>query len=116
MPWHFLPILLLSLSASATDQLPDSAPADQDNDQEMSQRLSAPLMKSDELEQLYLESPRLLETEEQRKGGESLRDELRYSETDLLERERRQAQQRELPPPLEIPLVTPPPLSRPEQL
>ncbi len=108
-------LLVLPLAASAREELPDSAPATQEEGVE--QRFSAPLLGHDELETLYLESPLLLREPEKRKGGDSLSDDNRYPETDLLLRERQQSRRSEPPPPIEPPLVKQPPLYRPpEQL
>lgn len=108
-------LLILPFAASAGEELPDTAPASPEDS--VAQRFSAPLLGQDELETLYLESPLLLQEPEKRKGGDSLSNDRRYPETDLLLRERQQSRRDEPPAPIEPQLVKPPPLYRPpEQL
>jgi hypothetical protein len=81
--------LLLCLPRAAIgEELPDSAPNSDEDPAAMAERFAAPPMDSEEMQSLYLESPLQVENAEEKGGLESLSDEDRYKETDLLFRER----------------------------
>lgn len=95
--WILL-LLCAPLLANA-EQLPDSASTEDDSEDSMSERFDAPLMDSGEMESLYLESPMQLENAEESGGMESLSDENRYKESDLLFRERQNSDRLNPAPP-----------------
>jgi len=79
---------LLTAVSHAGEQLPDAAPTlNDEQDQQMQERFAAPLMQSDELEGLYLQSP-IEVGNESREGLSAVKDESLYSESDALLRER----------------------------
>lgn len=107
----FLTLLasLLCAPVQAAEQIPDSAIIDDDADSESAnkQRRSTPELNREEMQGLYLNSPIELDnTEEQ--GMRSVEDAERYSETDLLFRERLQGRPGGLQPQQQIERPTPP--------
>lgn len=102
-------MLALSTSALAGETLPESSPPERNDQAGMKDRFPAPPMASDEMENLYLESPvELGNTEEE--GMRSVQDKEKYSESDLLFRERRQgALGVEPAPSIDRPVFIPPP-------
>jgi len=92
-PLMILTLLLcpfLAAVSHASEQLPDAALVlDDEQDQQMQQRFPAPLMQSDELEGLYLQSP-IEVGNESREGLSAVKDGSLYSESDALLRERQQ--------------------------
>lgn len=99
-----------SASIAAAEQIPDSAIIDNDaalNDDDGKKRFATPELNSEEMQGVYLKSPIELDnTEEQ--GMRSVTDSERYSETDLLLRERFQGRPGSMQPPQEIDLQRPP--------
>lgn len=83
----FALLLWLPLMATAAEQLPDSAPVEDEDPAAMAERFDAPPMGSEEMQSLYLKSPVQLENAEEKAGLESLSDEDRYKEADLYFRE-----------------------------
>lgn len=98
--------LLLSMPVLAGETLPEGARTDDgESDERMQQRFSGPLLDSDELEQLFLQSPRALEAPAT-EGMRSVQNEELYTESENLQREQIHLQQRaspELPPRLDLP-------------
>lgn len=110
-------LLLVSATLPAAEQLPDSANVQRDDDASLSGRFSSPPLDSEAMQNLYLESPvELGNTEEE--GLRGVDNDTRYSETDLLFRERLQGGADALRPRVEIdrPEISAPPLSAPQQL
>lgn len=83
--------------ALGAESLPDSAPADQPEKDDMQERFSAPAMAVEEMQNLYLRSPTELGNSDE-EGMRSVQDKNKYSETDLLFRERRQGDLSAQPP------------------
>lgn len=100
-------LLLLPVVASGGEQLPDSAPQESEDGEAMADRFGAPAMSLEELESLFLASPLVLDTDEERRGGKAVGDQRHISETIILQRERERERalenvempSRELPPP-----------------
>jgi hypothetical protein len=112
-------LLMLTGPALAAEQIPDSAIIDNDADSAAAnkKRFSTPELNSEEMQGLYLKSPIELDnTEEQ--GMRSVNDAERYSETDLLFRERLQGRTSNMQPPQQIerPALPIPPRAPPNQL
>lgn len=84
-------LFMLAAPALAAEQIPDSAIIDNDADNAPANqtRFSTPELNSEEMQGLYLKSPIELDNTEER-GMRSVNDTERYSETDLLFRERLQ--------------------------
>lgn len=81
---------LLCATSQAGEQLPDRAlTLDDEQEEQMQERFAAPLMQTDELEGLYLQSPIEIGNES-REGLSAVKDESLYSESDALLRERQQ--------------------------
>lgn len=100
-------LLLLGAAANAAELLPDSADVQGEDDAAMSKRFHTPPLSGEEMQNLYLQSPTELDNTE-KEGLRSLDDDERYTETDLLFRERLQGGSTLTPPP-EIDRTTPPP-------
>ena len=100
---------LAPLTLPAAEQLPDSAPPDEQAPQ-TSEKGPAKAMESHELESLYLESPVELDTTDESKGLNAISSESRYLENDqeLLQRQRDTVQV--IPTPEEAPPPPPPTL------
>ncbi len=82
----------------AGETLPDSAPSGGDTQHSMDGRFRSPAMGTEEMQQLYLQSPvELGNTQEE--GLRSVNDQDLYSETDLLQRERLQSSRNNAPAP-----------------
>jgi len=77
--------------ALAAEQLPDTAPPDDDAPQTRDQVRAQPLNGS-ELEAMYLESPRELDTSEERRGLNAARPDINYLEEEQQEMRQRQAE------------------------
>tara|TARA_R110002073_G_scaffold84612_8_gene201903 strand:+ start:8490 stop:8852 length:363 start_codon:yes stop_codon:yes gene_type:complete len=112
-------LLILTAPALAAEQIPDSAIIDNDADNATTnkKRFSTPELNSEEMQGLYLKSPIELDnTEEQ--GMRSVNDAERYSETDLLFRERLQGHPGSMRPPQQIerPTFPTPPRAPPNEL
>lgn len=96
-------LLILTAPALAAEQIPDSAIIDNDAESAAAnkKRFSTPELNSEEMQGLYLKSPIELDnTEEQ--GMRSVNDAERYSETDLLFRERFQGRPGSMQPAQQI--------------
>ena len=109
--WAVCWLTALPALALAAETLPDGAHTDDgESDAHMQQRFAAPLLDSDELEQLFLESPYALDAPAA-EGMRSVQGEELYTESENLQREQIRLQQRaapELPPRLNLPpLETP---------
>ena len=75
----------------AAEQLPDSAPPDDDAPQTREQVPAQPL-DGKELEALYLESPRELDTSDENRGMNAVSPDTRYLEDEQQELRQRQAE------------------------
>lgn len=93
--------------ALAAEQLPDSAPPDDDAPQTRDQVRAQPLNGS-ELEAMYLESPRELDTSDESRGMNAVSPDTRYLEDEQQEMRQRQAENVR-PPPLRDDAPPPPP-------
>lgn len=93
--------------AVAAEQLPDSAPPDDDAPQTRDQVRAQPLDGS-ELEAMYLESPRELDTSDESRGMNAVSPDTRYLEDEQQEMRQRQAENVR-PPPLRDDAPPPPP-------
>jgi hypothetical protein len=101
-------LFLLGAAANAAEQLPDSADVQGEDEASMRERFHTPPMSGEEMQNLYLQSPTELgNTEEE--NLRSLDDDERYTETDLLFRERLQSGNNTLSPPPRIDQAPPPP-------
>lgn len=101
-------LFLLGAAANAAEQLPDSADVQGEDEASMSKRFHTPPLSGEEMQNLYLQSPTELgNTEEE--SLRSLDDDERYTETDLLFRERLQSGNNTLSPPPRIDQAPPPP-------
>jgi len=93
--------------AVAAEQLPDSAPPDDDAPQTREQIPAQPLDGS-ELEAMYLESPRELDTSDDNRGMNAVSPDTRYLEEEQQEQRQRQAENVR-PPALRDDTPPPPP-------
>lgn len=101
--------LLASSIALSGEPLPESAPGDEPVGRDMAERFPAPVMETEEMERLFLETPTLIEPAETRRGGgRTLPDQQRYAEQDPSFIERLRSQGTVAPPP--PPEQTTPPL------
>lgn len=101
-------LFLLGAAANAAEQLPDSADVQGEDEAALRERFHTPPLSGEEMQNLYLQSPTELgNTEEESLRG--LDDDERYSETDLLFRERLQGSNSTLTPPPELDRTAPPP-------
>ena len=73
----------LSPALAAQESLPDRAPVEGSDAAAMSERFRAPVLDSNEMESLYLESPALVENKEEQ-GMSALRDQDRFLQSDPL--------------------------------
>lgn len=73
----------------AAETLPDSSAGSVSEDQDMHSRFHSTPMDTEEMQNLYLQSPTELSNAEE-EGLRSVTDQDRYTETDLLQRERLQ--------------------------
>jgi len=89
------------------EQLPDSAPPDDDAPQTREQVPAMPL-DGNELDAMYLESPRELDTSEERRGLNAARPDINYLEEEQQEMRQRQAENVR-PPALRDDTPPPPP-------
>jgi hypothetical protein len=89
------------------EQLPDSAPPDDDAPQTREQ-LPALQLDGSELEAMYLESPRELDTSDENRGMNAVSPDTRYLEDEQQEMRQRQAENVR-PPPLRDDTPPPPP-------
>lgn len=113
MLYTLLTASLAPASLLASEQLPDSAPPD---DQAPQSRENGPsqALESDELEALYLQSPVELDTTDESQGLNALSSESRYLENEqqeLLQRQRDTVQI--IPSPEDAPPPPPPPTLMP---
>ncbi len=84
-------LMLTPCFAVAAEQLPDSAPPEEDAPQTRETGPAAPLDGA-ELDALYLASPRELDTSEERRGMNAVRPDLNYLEEEQQEMRQRQAE------------------------
>ena len=92
---NWLVMITLTLAAPllpAQEELPDRAPMEDENEAAMAERFAAPVMGSEEMESLYLESPALVDNPEEQ-GMSALSDKDRFLESDpLFQEQLRQSQ------------------------